>query len=122
MLSAGPSTARSISVAEARPGSRFLEVIRTADPRPPGPFARLGEPLAQRGDVRLDERGRALRRPLRPDRVDQPVDGDDPARLGQQRREHGTRFRAAQADGAVFGPHLDRAEYPEIHQLALPVR
>ena len=49
-----------------------------------------------------------------PELVDEPVDGDDPARLEQEQREQRPVLGRAELDGPVLGRHGERAEQREL--------
>jgi hypothetical protein len=68
---------------------------------------------AQRGDPVLHLDARAGRRPVVPDRVDEPVDADHPAGVQQQAGQQAAGAYAADPDRAVLVTRLDRAEDEE---------
>jgi hypothetical protein len=82
----------------------------------------LGEALAQREDIGLDERPGRLGGLLTPDHIDQPGRRDHPSALQQQRRQQATRLDPAQGDAAAIGLCIQRAQNPEIHDRAFPAR
>ena len=77
---------------------------------------RLGpEHLAELRDVDLDHVRRGLGRPLAPEVVDQPVDGDELVRAQEQHREERPLLRASEGELTLRIDGLERPEEPELH-------
>ena len=77
----------------------------------------VAELATQPDQVVLERRLRRRRRIVAPDAVDEPVDRDDAVRLEQQQAEHRAPPQATDRDDALAGPHLQRAEDPELHRV-----
>ena len=75
----------------------------------------VAELATQPHQVVLERRLRRRRRIVAPDAVDEAVDRDDAVCLEQQQAEHRAPPQAADRDDALAGPHLERAEDPELH-------
>ena len=72
------------------------------------------ERLAELRDVDLDGVRRRLGRLAGPERLDEPVDGDDAAGLEREHREQRARLRPSEGDGRAVPLRLDRAEEPYV--------
>ena len=70
------------------------------------------ECLAELRDVDLDRVRRRVGRLAGPERLDEPVDGDDAAGLEREHREERARLRPPECDGHAVPFRLDRAEEP----------
>ncbi len=73
------------------------------------------EQPAQPRHVGLQRRDGRRRRARPPDRVDETIDGDDPAALGEQDRQDQPGLRSAQRDDRPVVTHLDGTEHPAVH-------
>src|SRR5207248_8375613 len=70
---------------------------------------------AQPRDVSVERLLDARRRPLAPERVDQPVARDDLVRVQHEHGEQRALLRAAERDEPAVDPHLERAENRGLH-------
>lgn len=68
------------------------------------------EELSEARHVRLEAVAGGLRRPIAPDVVDQPLDGDDAPRPYGQNREQRTLLGASQRDLAAIDSDFERPE------------
>ena len=68
------------------------------------------ERLAELGDVDLDRVARGVRRLAWPERLHEPVHGDDPSRLEREDGEERAGLLAPQRDRLAVSFDLDRAE------------
>ncbi len=68
------------------------------------------ERLTELGDVDLDGVRRRVGLLARPERLDQPIDGDDPAGLEREHGEQRARLRSSESDWRAIALHLDGAE------------
>ena len=75
----------------------------------------VGQHLAQPPDVVLDHLGRAGRRLLAPQTLDQPVRGDGPVGLQPEHRQDRALLGPAECDRAVVDGGLEVAEEPDLH-------
>ena len=82
----------------------------------------VAERLAQARDVYLDRLGRPVRRPLAPQLVHDPVNGDDLAAVDQQDRQDLALLRSTERYLPRAGQDLQRAKYLKFHEriCALP--
>ncbi len=85
------------------------QVARTAGLDPPVP-----ERAPQAVHVDLERRDRGVGRPGGPDRVDEPLAGDDVVPVQQQRDEQRALLRGAERDRATLDDDLDRSENAEL--------
>ena len=83
----------------------------------------VAEHLAKLRDIHLDCVGCRLGLFPRPEALDEPVAGDDPAGLEGEHGEQRPRLRAADSDVLAAQPRLERAEEPHLELPALgPLR
>ena len=75
------------------------------------------EGLSQLRDEVLQRRRRSSWRLLAPERVDQPVDRDDPARFEQEHRQHRPLFQAAEQERACLVGDLEWTENSKIRHV-----
>ena len=66
-------------------------------------------------DVHLKGADRARRRPVAPERVDEPLARDRRAAPEEELRQKRPLLRAAQCDRAALADHLDRPQQPKFH-------
>jgi hypothetical protein len=76
---------------------------------------------AQTPDVVLDHLGRARRRLLAPQTLDQPVGRDGAIRLQPEHRENRALLGPAKGDRAVVDDGLEMSEHADLHAAALVV-
>jgi hypothetical protein len=74
-----------------------------------------GQRLAQPQHVVLDHLGRAGRRLLAPQTLDQPLSRDRPVRLEPEHRQHRALLRAAEGDRVVVHGRLQGSEDADLH-------
>ena len=81
----------------------------------------LADQLPEARDVHLQGLLRRVRRVVLPERVDQPVTGDDGVRVEEQRGQQRTLLGTAEVERLPVGDDLQRTEDPEL-QCATPRR
>ena len=78
------------------------------------------ERLPQLRDVHLHRVRRRIGRVPGPQRLDEPVDGDDAAEVEGEHREERARLRAAERDGLAVPRRLERPEQPKLECAIAP--
>jgi hypothetical protein len=121
-------TLRGVGRLACRLGQRLepAEVIAVA--ADPNPVARRlcldhvrADRLPQMRDVDLEHLGRARRRRLAPEAVDQGFHGDDTAGVEQQTREESAGLAGRERDGLAVRNRFQRPEQAEIDHRALGI-